>query len=57
LAALKSEDIEGTKKMRVAAQIRGLGRQDQAMEQLVARLSLEGSVTSVSWVATAQVLE
>jgi hypothetical protein len=35
LTALKSEDLEGTAKMKVAAQIRGLGRQDQALEQLV----------------------
>ena len=49
LTALKSEDLEGTAKMKVAAQIRGLGRQDQALEQLVVRLSLEGGVSSISW--------
>jgi len=57
LTALKSEDIEGTGRMKVLAQIRGLGRQDQALEQMVVRLSLEGGVTSVSWSVTAQVLE
>ncbi len=57
LTALKSEDIEGTPKMKVAAQIRGLGRQDQALEQLIGRLSLEAGVTSISWSVTAQVLE
>jgi putative Mg2+ transporter-C (MgtC) family protein len=57
LTALKSEDIEGTAKMKVAAQIRGLGRHDQALEQMVGRLSLEGSVTSISWALSAQILE
>jgi putative Mg2+ transporter-C (MgtC) family protein len=57
LTALKSEDIEGTGRMKVLAQIRGLGRQDQALEQMVVRLSLEAGVTSVSWSVTAQVLE
>ena len=57
LTALKSEDIEGTGRMKVLSQIRGLGRQDQALEQLVVRLSLEGGVSSISWSVTAQVLE
>jgi hypothetical protein len=41
LTSLRSEDIEGTNKLRVTARIRGLGRQDQALEQLVVRLYLE----------------
>jgi len=49
LTALRSEDIEGTDKMKVTARIRGLGRQDQKLELLVARLSLERGVSSVSW--------
>jgi putative Mg2+ transporter-C (MgtC) family protein len=57
LTALKSEDIEGTGRMKVLAQIRGLGRRDQALEQLVVRLSLEGGVSSLSWSVTAQVME
>jgi putative Mg2+ transporter-C (MgtC) family protein len=32
LTALRSEDIEGTNKMKVTARIRRLGRQDQALE-------------------------
>ncbi len=44
LTALRSEDIEGTPKMKVTAQIRGLGRQDSALEQLVVRMSLEAGV-------------
>lgn len=57
LIGLKSEDIEGTSKLKVVAHVRTIGRQDQAMEQLIARLSLEPGVSSASWSATAQPLE
>jgi putative Mg2+ transporter-C (MgtC) family protein len=57
LTSLRSEDIEGTSKLKVAAQIKSLGRRDEPLEQLIARLSLEPGVTSVSWAASAQVLE
>jgi putative Mg2+ transporter-C (MgtC) family protein len=55
--ALKSEDIEGTDKLRVTAQLRGLGRQDQALEHIVVRLSLEPGVSSVSWSVTTTPME
>jgi hypothetical protein len=57
LTGLRSEDIEGTSRMKVTAQIKGLGRQDDALEQLVVRLSLEAGVSSVSWAVHTQVLE
>lgn len=57
LGALRSEDIEGTNKMKVTAQIRALGRRDAALEQLVVRLSLEAGVSSVSWAVRAGELE
>ena len=57
LNSLQSEDIEGTSKMKVTARITGLGRQDEALEQLVVRLSLEAGVSSVSWVVHAEVPE
>jgi putative Mg2+ transporter-C (MgtC) family protein len=57
LTALRSEDIEGTSKMKVTARIRGLGRQDQAMEQMVVRLSLDAGVSSVSWAVQAELPE
>ena len=57
LISLRSEDIEGTTKLKVSAQIRGLGRQDEPLEGMVARLSLEAGVTSVSWAVSAQPLE
>lgn len=57
LTALRSEDIEGTAKLKVTAQIKGLGRQDEASEQFVVRLSLEAGVSSVSWAVHTQILE
>jgi putative Mg2+ transporter-C (MgtC) family protein len=57
LTFLKSEDIEGTAKLKVVAHVRSLGRQDQALEQLIARLSIEPGVSSVSWSMTAQPME
>jgi putative Mg2+ transporter-C (MgtC) family protein len=57
LTALRSEDIDGTPKMKVTAQIKSLGRQDEALEQSVVRLSLEAGVSSVSWSVHPQALE
>ena len=57
LTALRSEDIEGTDKMKVTARIRGVGRRDEDLEQLVARLSLERGVSSVSWAVQTEALE
>jgi putative Mg2+ transporter-C (MgtC) family protein len=57
LASLRSEDIEGTNKMKVTARIKGFGRQDESLEQLVVRLSLEAGVSSVSWAVYAEALE
>lgn len=42
LVALRSEDIEATPKMKVTAQIKGLGRQDNALEQFVVRFIARG---------------
>src|SRR5215469_10676805 len=57
LNSLRSEDIEGTNKMKVSARITGLGRQDEALEQLVVRLSLEAGVSSVPWAVHTKVPE
>ena len=57
LISLRSEDIEGTPKLRVSAQIRGVGRQDEPLESMVGRLSLEGGVSAVSWTLSAQAIE
>lgn len=55
--SLRSEDIEGTTKLKVSAQIRGFGRQDEPLESMVARLSLEAGVTAVSWAVSGQILD
>jgi putative Mg2+ transporter-C (MgtC) family protein len=57
LTSLRSEDLEGTAKMKVTARIRGVGRQDEALEQIVVRLSLEPGVSSVSWAVYTEALE
>lgn len=57
LTSLRSEDIEGTAKMKVTARIRGIGRQNEALEQIVTRLSLEAGVSSVSWAVQVEVPE
>jgi putative Mg2+ transporter-C (MgtC) family protein len=57
LTWLRSEDIEGTSRMKVTARIRGIGRQNEALEQIVARMSLEASVSSVSGAVQAEVPE
>jgi putative Mg2+ transporter-C (MgtC) family protein len=57
LTGLRSEDIEDGGRMRVTAQIKSLGRRDDALEQLVVRLSLERGVSSVSWTARSDVME
>jgi putative Mg2+ transporter-C (MgtC) family protein len=57
LTSLRSEDIEGTPKLKVSAQIRGLGRQEEPLEGMVARLSLESGVTAVSWTVSGQSIE
>lgn len=49
--------MEGTNKTKVTARIAGLGRQDEELEQLVVRLSLEAGVSSVSWAVHAEVAE
>jgi putative Mg2+ transporter-C (MgtC) family protein len=49
LTTLESEDLEPGNRLRVTAEIKSLGRNDDCLEQIVARVSLEKSVTSVRW--------
>jgi putative Mg2+ transporter-C (MgtC) family protein len=49
LRSLTSEDINGTGVVEVRADLLSTGRQDAALEQIVNRLSLEPSVTAVTW--------
>lgn len=49
LTSLNSEDLEPGDRVRVSAEIKSLNRNDDCMEQIVARVSLEQSVSSVRW--------
>jgi putative Mg2+ transporter-C (MgtC) family protein len=49
LTSLDSEDLEPGNRVRVSAEIKSLTRNDDSLEQIVAQVSLEKSVTSVRW--------
>jgi putative Mg2+ transporter-C (MgtC) family protein len=49
LTSLDSEDLEPGNRVRVSAEIKSPTRNDDCLEQIVARVSLEKSVTSVRW--------
>ncbi len=49
LRRLKSKDIKGADAVRVQAELVITGREDGLLERIVSRMSLEGSVTEVSW--------
>ena len=49
LQALQSEDTKDPTRLEVRADVQTEGRKDTQLEQLVARLSLESSVSSVRW--------
>ena len=49
LRSLTSEDVEHTGLVEVRAELLSVGRQDATLEQFVSRLSLEPSVSAVSW--------
>lgn len=54
LHSLSSEDIDPTGKLEIRAKVVGSGRQDNALEGMVSRLSLEPSVSAVSWEVVGQ---
>ncbi|WP_404840927.1 hypothetical protein [Alkalilimnicola ehrlichii] len=49
LRGLHSADGDGGDKVRVEAELSGTGKNNDFLEQAVARLSLEGVVSEVSW--------
>lgn len=49
LKALRSENITGSSSVRVEAELMTDGRQDRLIEQIASRLSIEASVTSITW--------
>ena len=57
LQSIDSEDIQGTDKVEVTANILSNGRQDAQMERVVGLLSLEPAVSAASWKQTPQQLD
>jgi putative Mg2+ transporter-C (MgtC) family protein len=49
LTSLNSEDLEPGDRVRVSAEIKSPSRNDDCLEQIVARVSIEQSVSSVRW--------
>src|ERR1700674_1653423 len=54
LKSLQSEDIEGTGKARVKAEIVTAGRNDRLIERMLARLSMEPGSTATRWEVVGQ---
>jgi putative Mg2+ transporter-C (MgtC) family protein len=54
LKSLKSEDIEGSNRVRVLAEMGTTGRSDRLIERIVSRLSMEAGTSAVSWRAVNQ---
>ena len=55
LIALHSRDHEAGDRMDVQADLKVIGRKDEYLEQIVTRLSLEPSVTAISWKVVATI--
>ena len=53
LKSLQSEDVEGSPRVRVRAELVTAGRNDRLVERIVSRLSMEQGTTSISWRALA----
>jgi len=49
LKSMKSDDMEHTERVEIQSVLTSTGRQDSLLEQIVSRLSLEPSVSGVSW--------
>lgn len=49
LKAIRSEDLNGSHKVRVQADLTTAGKCDKQVEQIVSRLSLEPSISGISW--------
>lgn len=58
LKGIRSEDLNGSGKVRVRAELITAGRCDKKMESIVNRLTLEPGVSAISWEAlTTAVME
>ena len=57
LHGIHSEDLEGTSRTRLRAEVMTPGRQNPLIERMAMALSIEASVTSLSWSAVPAVME
>jgi putative Mg2+ transporter-C (MgtC) family protein len=57
LQSIHSEDVEGTDRMRIRAELSAQGRRNDVIEQIVTRLSFEPGVSAVSWTIVPVTLE
>ena len=57
LQAVHSEDVENTDRMQIRANLTLPGRRNEAVEQVVKRLSFEPGVSAVSWSIVPMTLE
>jgi putative Mg2+ transporter-C (MgtC) family protein len=57
LQAVHSEDIEHSDRMQIRADMSTSGQDNQVLEQIVARLSLEPGVSAASWSIVPTILE
>ena len=49
LQAIHSEDLDGTDRMRIRADLNIQGLRNEVLEQIVTRLSFESGMSAVSW--------
>jgi putative Mg2+ transporter-C (MgtC) family protein len=57
LQSIHSEDVEGTDRMRIRADLSTQGRHNEILEQIVTRLSFEPGVSALSWSIVPMALE
>lgn len=57
LQSIRSEDIEGTDRTTVRAVVITAGQKNETVEQIVARLSFEAGIASVSWSVVPTMME
>lgn len=57
LQSIHSEDVEGTDRMRIRADLSTQGRHNEILEQIVTRMSFEPGVSALSWSIVPTALE
>jgi putative Mg2+ transporter-C (MgtC) family protein len=57
LQSIRSEDIEGTDRAKVRAEVITSGQKNETVEQIVTRLSFEPGIAAVSWAVVPTMME